>query len=95
MKCEKNLEILDIRRSGILCGCSRCGCRRLLQLKLVNLSLEVSNLVVSVSVLNLYDVPPLRKDGQSYPGSLQGTNTEVITHNTSHTRIKQMKCSES
>jgi hypothetical protein len=30
-----------------------CGCRRLLQLKLVNLSLEVSNLIVSVRELNL------------------------------------------
>jgi hypothetical protein len=54
MKYEKNLEILDIqRRSGILCGCGRCGCRHLLQLKLVNLSLEVINFVVSVHELNL------------------------------------------
>jgi hypothetical protein len=54
MKYEKNLEIPDIRRrSGIICRCGRCGCRHLLQLKLVNLSLEVSNLVVSVHELNL------------------------------------------
>jgi hypothetical protein len=58
MEYKKNLEILDIQRSGILCGCGkcgcgRCGCRRLLQLKPVNLSLEVSNLIVSVCKLNL------------------------------------------
>jgi hypothetical protein len=54
MKYKKNLEILDVRRrSGILYGCGRCGCRHLLQLKLVNLSLEVINLVVSVHELNL------------------------------------------
>jgi hypothetical protein len=43
----------------------------------------------------LRDVPPLRKDGQSKPGSLRGVITEVMTHNISHTRIKYMKCSES
>jgi hypothetical protein len=54
MKYEKNLEILDIpRRRGILYWCGRCGCRRLLQLKLVNLSLEVSNLIVSIREINL------------------------------------------
>jgi hypothetical protein len=41
------------------------------------------------------DVPPLSKDGQSKPGLLWGAITEVMTHNTSHTRIKYMKCSES
>jgi hypothetical protein len=54
MKYERNIEILNIRRwSKILCGCIRCGCRHLLQLKLVNLSLEVSNLIVSFHELNL------------------------------------------
>jgi hypothetical protein len=42
-----------------------------------------------------YDVPPLNKDGQSQPELLWGAITEVMTHNTSHTRIKHMKCSES
>jgi hypothetical protein len=41
------------------------------------------------------DVPPISKDGKSKPGSLRGIITEVITHNTSHTRIKHMKYSES
>jgi hypothetical protein len=41
------------------------------------------------------DIPPLIKDGQSKPRSLQGTITEVMTHKTSHTRIKHMKCPES
>jgi hypothetical protein len=41
------------------------------------------------------DVPPLSKDGQSYLGLLWGVITEVMTHNTSHTRMKHMKCSES
>jgi hypothetical protein len=48
MKYEKDLEIHNIQRSGVLCGC-RC----LLQLKLVNLSLEVSNPIVLVCELNL------------------------------------------
>jgi hypothetical protein len=37
------------------------------------------------------DVPSLSKDNQSQPGSLRGVITDVITHNTSHTRIKHMK----
>jgi hypothetical protein len=41
------------------------------------------------------DVPPLSKDGQSQQGLLWGIITEVMTHNTSRTRIKHMKCSES
>jgi hypothetical protein len=41
------------------------------------------------------DIPPLNKDAQSQPGSLRGAITEVMTHNTSHTRIKHIKCSES
>jgi hypothetical protein len=41
------------------------------------------------------DVPPLNKDGQSKPGSLWGAITEIMTHNTSHTRRLQIKCSES
>jgi hypothetical protein len=41
------------------------------------------------------DIPPLSKDDQSKPGSLRGVITEVMTHNTIHTRIKHMKCSES
>jgi hypothetical protein len=41
------------------------------------------------------DVPPLSKDGQSKLGSLWGTITEVMMHNTSHTRFKHMKCSKS
>jgi hypothetical protein len=40
-------------------------------------------------------VPPLSKDGQSSLGSLRGAITEVMTHNTSHTRFKHMKCYES
>jgi hypothetical protein len=40
-------------------------------------------------------IPPLSKDGQFYPGSLRGAITEVMSHNTSHTRFKHMKCSES
>jgi hypothetical protein len=43
----------------------------------------------------LFDVPPLCKDSQSSPGSLRGATTEVMMHNTSHMRIKHMKCSES
>jgi hypothetical protein len=54
MEYEKNLEVPDIRRrSGIFFGCGRCECGCLLQLKLVNLILEISNLVVSVRELNL------------------------------------------
>jgi hypothetical protein len=34
-------------------------------------------------------------DGRSKLGSLRGVITEVMTHNTSHTIIKHMKCSES
>jgi hypothetical protein len=34
------------------------------------------------------DVPLLSKDGQSWPGSLRGAITEVMPHNTSHTRFK-------
>jgi hypothetical protein len=41
------------------------------------------------------DVPPLSEDGQSKPRSLWAVITEVMTHNTSHTRRLQMKCSES
>jgi hypothetical protein len=41
------------------------------------------------------DVPPLSKDGQYEPELLQGAITEVMTHNTSHTKIKQKKCYES
>jgi hypothetical protein len=37
------------------------------------------------------DIPPLSKDGQSEPGSLRGAITIVMTHITSHTRIKQKK----
>jgi hypothetical protein len=40
------------------------------------------------------DVPPLSEDGQSKPVSLRGAITKVMTHNTSHTRIKYMKCSK-
>jgi hypothetical protein len=43
----------------------------------------------------LCDIPPLSKDGPSYPRSLRGPITEVMIHNTSHTRIKHMKCYES
>jgi hypothetical protein len=32
------------------------------------------------------DVPPLSKDSQSSPGSLRSAITDVMTHNTSHTR---------
>jgi hypothetical protein len=42
-----------------------------------------------------YDVPTLKKDSSSLSESLQGAIIEVMTHNTSHTRIKHMKCSES
>jgi hypothetical protein len=45
--------------------------------------------------LPIYDIPPLSKDGQSQPRSLRGVITEVITHNTSHTKINPKKCSES
>jgi DNA-directed RNA polymerase subunit RPC12/RpoP len=49
---QENLGILSIRgRSRILYKCSRC--RRLLQLELVNMSLEVINLIVSVRELKL------------------------------------------
>jgi hypothetical protein len=41
------------------------------------------------------DVPTLKKDGWSKPELLWGVITEVMTHNTSHIRIKHMKCSES
>jgi hypothetical protein len=41
--------------------------------------------VLDDAPLGTYDIPPLRKDGQSYPESLRGTITEVMTHNTSHT----------
>jgi hypothetical protein len=41
------------------------------------------------------DVPPLSKDGQSLPGSLWSAITEVMMHNTSHIRIRHMKCSQS
>jgi hypothetical protein len=51
-KVQENLGILNIRgRSGILYRCDRC--RRLLKLELVNLSLVVINLVVSVRELEL------------------------------------------
>jgi hypothetical protein len=32
-------------------------------------------------------IPSLSKDGQSYSGSLYGVITEVMTYNTSHTKI--------
>jgi hypothetical protein len=41
------------------------------------------------------DACTLKKDGSSKSGSLWGTITEVMTYNTSHTRIRQVKCSES
>jgi hypothetical protein len=41
------------------------------------------------------DVPPLSKDGQFKPGSLRGVITEVMMHNTLHTRIRHMKCFQS
>jgi hypothetical protein len=41
------------------------------------------------------DIPPLSKDGQSSPGSLRGVIIEVMTHNTSHTWFKYIKCSKS
>jgi hypothetical protein len=41
------------------------------------------------------DVPPLSKDGQSKSGSLRGVITEVMMRNTSHTRIRHMKFSQS
>jgi hypothetical protein len=41
------------------------------------------------------DVPSLSKVGQSYPRSLWGVITEVMTHNMSHIRFKHMKCFES
>jgi hypothetical protein len=51
-KVQENLEVLNIQgRSRILYGCGRG--MRLLQLELVDLILEVSNLVVSVCELNL------------------------------------------
>jgi hypothetical protein len=54
MKYEKELEILNIRRrSRILYGCDRCECKCPLQLKLVSLSLEDINLIVSDRELNL------------------------------------------
>jgi hypothetical protein len=48
-----------------------------------------------LDLLTLFDVPPLCKDSQFSPGSLQGATTKVMTRNTSHTRIKHMKCSKS
>jgi hypothetical protein len=32
--------------------------------------------------VNICDIPPLSKDGQSNPGSIRGANTEALTHNT-------------
>jgi hypothetical protein len=49
----------------------------------------------SSTLENYYDVPPLSKDGYSETGSLQSVITKIMTHNTSHTKIKHMKCSES
>jgi hypothetical protein len=42
-----------------------------------------------------WDVPALKKDKESKPGSLRGVITKVMMHNTSHTRIRHMKCFES
>jgi hypothetical protein len=57
----------------------------------VSLPLSPEDLVhlVDVSVASKYgacDIPPLSMGGQSSPGSLRGAITEVMTHNTSHTR---------
>jgi hypothetical protein len=41
------------------------------------------------------DIRTLKKDGYSKPGSLRGVIIEVMIYNTSHTRIKHTKCSES
>jgi hypothetical protein len=43
----------------------------------------------------LCDISPLKKNGQSEPELLRGVIIEVMTHNISHIRIKQKKCSES
>jgi hypothetical protein len=40
------------------------------------------------------DVPPLRKGWSVVTRIITGVITEVMTHNTSHTRIKYMKCSK-
>jgi hypothetical protein len=44
---------------------------------------------------SLCDVPPSSNDGQSKLGSLRDVIIEVMMHNTSHTRIRPIKCSES
>jgi hypothetical protein len=46
-------------------------------------------------MIDCCDVSPLNKDDRSKLGLLRGAITEVMTHNTSHTRFKYIKCSES
>jgi hypothetical protein len=51
-KVQENLRILNIRgRGGILCRCGKC--RHLLQLEMVNRSLEVINLIILVHELKI------------------------------------------